>query len=115
MADAKPMLQPLRVASGWKLEVNGLYELDPSPETLDWFYGSILFSAVHRQLGYELYVRWEPEGDPAGCFLLHRYFIKFGPAGGEVLEAYLIDEQRIKSRKRLVERLEEHMLQTTWM
>ncbi|NGZ74256.1 hypothetical protein [Saccharibacillus alkalitolerans] len=114
MAETKPRLQPLRVPSGWKIDVNALYELDPSPETLDWFYGSILFSAIHRHLGHELYVRWEPEGDPSGSFLLQRYLLKFEKKSDAVLEGYVVDEQRIPGRQELAERLEAYMLMSKW-
>ncbi|WP_051507254.1 hypothetical protein [Saccharibacillus sacchari] len=107
-------LQPLRIPSGWRVEVNELREIDPSPETMDWFYGSILLSVLHRHLGYELYVRWEPEGDPSGCYVLQRYRLKFEKKGNGVLEAHFVDEQQFEERRLLVEQLEAYMDLKTW-
>ncbi|GGO04339.1 hypothetical protein [Saccharibacillus kuerlensis] len=114
MAEIKPKLQSLRIPAGWKVDVNTLYELEPSLQTIDWFSGSILFSAVQRKLGYEVYVRWEPQSDPAGVFFLQRYLLKYEEQGDSVLEGYFVDEQRIGDRQRLVERLEAYMLMSEW-
>ncbi len=114
MAEAKPRLQPLRIPGGWKTDVNMLYELEPSPDTMDRFYGPILFSATHRNLGHEIYVRWEPEGDPLGRFLLQRYLLKFDEKGSSVLEGYLVDSVYFRERLQLVDRLEMYMELSKW-
>lgn len=110
----KPELQPLRVPGGWRVDVNALQELDPSPETIDWFYGSILFSAIHRHLGLELHVHWEAEGDPSGSYVLQRYRLQFEKNADRAIAGYLVDEQRIADRRRLVERMENYMKLSEW-
>ncbi|OWA37127.1 hypothetical protein B9G55_03385 [Saccharibacillus sp. O16] len=89
--------------------------MDPSPETIDWFYGAILFSAIHRQLGFELHVHWEAEGDPAGSYVLQRYMLQFEKNGERAIAGYLVDEQRIAERSRLVERMESYMRLSKWV
>lgn len=114
MAEAKPTLQPLRIPAGWTIDVNELYEPDFSAEPVNGGYGSILFNALHRERGHELYVRRGPQGDPAGSVLLQRYLLKFEPQGSGVLAGYLVDELRLREGAPLIERLETHMRLPSW-
>ncbi|MFE3946582.1 hypothetical protein ACFXPV_32725 [Streptomyces sp. NPDC059118] len=41
--------------------------MDPSADTIDWFYGSVLVSGHDHYSRLCFDVRWEPEGDPEGC------------------------------------------------
>ena len=61
-------LQPLRIPAGWLIELNALYELDPSEETADDF--GVLFSARNEYRRFWIGVEWLPELDPSGCFHL---------------------------------------------
>ncbi|WP_245193122.1 hypothetical protein [Amycolatopsis alba] len=56
------------MAAGWRIDISSLYAVDPSPETMEWFYGSVLISGNdhHSRLSFD--ARWEPEGDPEGCY-----------------------------------------------
>ncbi|MEV7548704.1 hypothetical protein AB0N89_03670 [Amycolatopsis sp. NPDC089917] len=79
MKDHWRLLQPLRVAAGWRIDISGLYAVDPSPETMEWFYGSVLISGNdgHSRLTFD--ARWEPEGDPEGCYTVD--FLRLPRAG----------------------------------
>ncbi|EME52383.1 hypothetical protein [Amycolatopsis decaplanina] len=68
MRDHWRLLQPLRVAAGWRIDISSLYAVDPSPESMEWFHGSVLISGNddHSRLSFD--ARWEPEGDPEGCY-----------------------------------------------
>lgn len=59
MAETEPGLQPLRIPGGWKVDMNALYELEPAPENIDWFYGSILFSAICSSLRKKATAFWK--------------------------------------------------------
>ncbi|MFG2696410.1 hypothetical protein [Kitasatospora sp. NPDC048407] len=103
-------LQPLRVAPGWVIDMNSLYAVDPSPETMEWLYGSVLVSGhlVHDGLCFD--ARWEPEGDPEGRyevdFLVLAGFKRKGvPAG---VHTY-VGSWSTRSRPELVAVLEEFM------
>jgi hypothetical protein len=77
-------LQPLRVASGWMIDMNSLYAVDPSVETADWLHGSVLISGHLGRSGLCFDVRFEPEGDPEGCYVVD--FLRLGhfDRGGRV-------------------------------
>ncbi|MCG8709709.1 hypothetical protein JHU04_002960 [Brenneria sp. 4F2] len=62
-------MQPLRVASGWSIDVNNFYSLEPSSENRDWFCGSVLISGNNNK-GLCFDSKFEPEGDPNGEFVL---------------------------------------------
>lgn len=66
------LLQPLRIPSGWRVNWNTLFELDPSAENIrrGYFGGSSLFAAVNEGLRLSLDVAWRPEDDPAGEYQL---------------------------------------------
>ncbi|MFD8597812.1 hypothetical protein ACFV1L_22685 [Kitasatospora sp. NPDC059646] len=103
-------LQPLRVAPSWVIDMNSLYGVDPSPETMEWFYGSVLVSGHCRHDGLCFDVRWEPEGDPDGCFtadfLRLGGFGRRGPAPGDHTH---LGTWTTRSRSELVAVLEEFM------
>lgn len=64
------MLQPLRIPPGWRIDINNLYELEPTEENIDWFGGSSQFSAVNEQRRFWIDIEWRPEFDPKGEFCM---------------------------------------------
>ena len=62
-------IQPLRVESGWTIDINRLFDLEPISENMEWFYGSVLISG-HNTDGLCFDVRYEPEGEPDGEFII---------------------------------------------
>jgi hypothetical protein len=64
--------QPLRVAPGWRIDWNTLFELDPTEENVraGFFGGSSLFSATHEHMRLWVDVEWRPEDDPGGEYRL---------------------------------------------
>jgi hypothetical protein len=68
----------LRVPTGWRIDWNTLFELDPTEENVrrGYFGGSSLFSATHENRRFWIDVGWRPEGDPAGCY---RMRIEYAP------------------------------------
>ncbi|NEC02717.1 hypothetical protein [Streptomyces anulatus] len=103
-------LQPLRVAPGWRIDINSLYAVDPSPETIEWFYGSALVSGhrVHDGLCFD--TRWEPEGDPEGAYRVD--FLRlagFGRKRRSTREPTPLGTWTTTSRTALVTALEEFM------
>ncbi len=65
-------LQPLRIPTGWRVNANVLYDIDPTEESvlLGYFGGSSLFMAAHEALRLILDLEWRPEDDPAGEYQL---------------------------------------------
>ena len=63
-------LQPLRVISGWNVEWNTFYEVDPHKSTLHYFEGSSLLHLNNYNAKRAINLEWRPEADLNGCFLL---------------------------------------------
>ena len=103
--------QPLRVPAGWTVSWNSLYEVDPGPDTIDWLYGSVLISADHGGTGLCFDTRWEPEGDPQGCYVVD--FLRLDRRGdgrdGGADAGVLLGTWTTQSRPALVAALEEFM------
>ena len=68
-------LQPLRVANGWSIDINNLYQFDLNENNLDWYYSEFLLCATHRQKKICFDSSYEPEGDPEG-FTVRFYSLK---------------------------------------
>lgn len=104
-------LQPLRVASGWTIDINGLYAVDPSPETIDWFYGSVLVGGHDRFTPWCFDARWEPEGDPGGRYVVD--FLRLARPGADGARdagaTELAGTWTTRSRLELVDALETFM------
>ncbi|WP_344325890.1 hypothetical protein [Kitasatospora putterlickiae] len=110
MSETWRRLQPLRVAPGWRIDMNSLYAVDPSPETMEWFYGSVLVSGHLAHDGLCFDVRWEPEGDPEGCYEVD--FLRLagvGRKGSPTGEPACLGTWTTRSRPALVTALEEFM------
>ncbi|MGK5023144.1 hypothetical protein [Janthinobacterium sp. RB2R34] len=63
-------LQPLRVPGGWTISVNTLFEVEPGPDTMQWFSGALLLWGYCRHSGYCFNSHFEPEDEPDGEFVL---------------------------------------------
>ena len=60
------MHQPLRIAAGWRVEYNQLYDTEPTRENVENIYGNFqdsLLSVYHEREDILVYVGWEPEFD----------------------------------------------------
>ncbi|GGQ65105.1 hypothetical protein [Kitasatospora griseola] len=113
MADTWRQLQPLRVAPAWVIDMNSLYAVDPSPDTMEWFYGSVLISGhlVHNGLCFD--ARWEPEGDPDGCYQVDFLQLAGFPRKGTPTGVHTwFGTWTTRSRAELVAVLEEFMFTT---
>lgn len=61
-------LQPIRVPPHWRVTYNIWFEVDPSPDTMDWFSESMMLG-VHSDDGrYAIDLTFSPELDPNGTF-----------------------------------------------
>ncbi|MFB6887993.1 hypothetical protein ACFCX4_01585 [Kitasatospora sp. NPDC056327] len=108
MSETWRRLQPLRMAPGWSIDMNSLYAVDPSPETVEWFYGSVLVSGHLSHDGLCFDVRWEPEGDPGGRYEVD--FLRLPGIGRRALrEPDHLGSWSTRSRTALVTALEEFM------
>jgi len=70
MSETWRNIKPLRVASGWSIDINNFYQIDPSENTMDWFHCSVLISGHSTRSGLCFDARYEPEGDPEGEFVV---------------------------------------------
>lgn len=109
MTDTWRKLQPLRVASGWSIDVNNLYHFDPTPENMEWFFGSILISGHHEKTGLCFDSRYEPEGDPAGEYVLDFLRFRANKKTGEVEMHEFLGSRSTRSREEFVDWIETFM------
>jgi len=63
-------LQPLRLTSGWTIEWNQFYEVDPSEETLHYLDSSSLLHLQSDQRNRAINLDWKPENDVNGHYYL---------------------------------------------
>ena len=66
----EPNLQPLRIVSGWNVEWNLFYEVDPSLETMTYLDSSSLLHLVNPHAKRAINLDWKPENDVNGYFNL---------------------------------------------
>ena len=109
MTNAWRNLQPLRVASGWAIDVNNLYAFDPIPATMTWFFGSILISGHHERSGLAFDSRYEPEGDPEGMYVLDFLRFRANKKTGEIELHELLITRSTRDREELVSWIESFM------
>ena len=62
-------LQPLRITSGWLIEWNLFYEVDPSDKTMQYLDASSLLHIENHQLMRAINLDFKPENDANGFFL----------------------------------------------
>lgn len=65
-----PQLQPLRIISGWNVEWNLFYEVDPSEETMHYLDSSSLLHLTNIGLMRALNLNWRPENNINGHYYL---------------------------------------------
>ncbi|WP_435414093.1 hypothetical protein [Polaribacter aestuariivivens] len=66
----EPNLQPLRITSGWNVEWNLFYEVDPKEETLTYLDSSSLLHLNNYSLMRAINLDFRPENDINGQFYL---------------------------------------------
>ena len=64
------VLQPLRITSGWKIEWNQFYEVDPSEEMMTYFDSSSLLHVYKKNARRAINLDWRPEKDVNGYYYL---------------------------------------------
>jgi hypothetical protein len=101
------MLQPLRIPAGWRIDYNIFTEAEATFENMGYFYGEWLLLASHAadKVGIEL--RYVPEGDPDGQFVLEHYRVQQVQSGQP--NQVLIEEVLAKSKSDVVLAIERMM------
>ena len=66
----EPKLHPLRIVSGWNIEWNLFYEIDPSIETMTYFDSSSLLHLNNYHVMRAINLDWKPENDVNGHYHL---------------------------------------------
>ena len=103
-------LQPLRVPGGWHITVNTLFEVEPGPDTMQWFSSALLLWGHRRDSGYCFNSHFEPEDDPDGEFVLEMGKVDYDRHGKAVKGSEVfLGEWRTRSKAAFVERLEQFM------
>lgn len=63
-------LQPLRIISGWEVEWNQFYEIDPLEKTMVYFDSSSLLHLNNKHARRAINLDWRPENDEKGHYYL---------------------------------------------
>lgn len=66
--------QPLRISTGWKLERNLFFAVDPSKDTMGYFVRYLLFLSNEQRNQY-IELEWFPEDDPNGEYRINVYHL----------------------------------------
>jgi len=104
-------LQPLRVPGGWHITVNTLFEVDPGPDTMEWFSSALLLWGHCRDSGYCFNSHFEPEDDPDGEFVVEFCKIDFDRhTKKKTHPEVFLGEFRTRSRLELIKVIEIYML-----
>jgi hypothetical protein len=113
----EPQLQPLRIISGWNVEWNLFYEIDPSEETMHYLDSSSLLHLNNTQLMRAINLDWRPENDINGYYFLR--VINLSKEINKKGEVYLTGdwenlhhEFTSKSRVEIVKEIERLLVQT---
>jgi len=109
-------LQPLRITSGWLIEWNLFYEVDPSDETMQYLDASSLLHIENHQLMRVINLDFKPENDANVFFNLRvlnlikttnkKGYINYE---GDWEEPYF--ELKTKNRLEIVKKIEQLVLQ----
>lgn len=109
-------LQPLRITSGWLIEWNLFYEVDPSDETMQYLDANSLLHIENHQLMRAINLDFKPENDANGFFYLRVLnLIKTTNKKGNINykgdweEPYF--ELKTKNRLEIVKKIEQLVLQ----
>jgi hypothetical protein len=111
MTDTWKKLQPLRVANGWTISLNNFYDVQPTPETMTWFYASSLLRghSLEARLAFECV--YEAEGDPEGEFIVSFDSLTEPPMGGMPELDQDLGSIRTRSKDRVCEAVEYFMFE----
>lgn len=100
----------MRIPSGWHISLNCFFEVDPTPDTMEWFYGSVLIGGTNLGTGYCFDARFEPEGDPNGSYVVDFIRVKFDKTGEVIPESEkVIGSATSKTRHEFSSILENYM------
>lgn len=66
-------LQPIRIPPNWRVTYNIWFEVDPAPETMEWFNESMMLGIQSDDRRYFIDLAFAPEDDPSGRFLVTFY------------------------------------------
>lgn len=102
-------IQPIKVASGWTIDVNNFYAFEPTPENMEWFYGSILISGHNDQMSLCFDSKYEPEGDPNGEYILDFYTMKNNKKNNKLEVSEMIGTKHTKDKKIFIGYIERFM------
>lgn len=107
-------LQPLRVPGGWSITVNTLFEVEPGPDSMQWFSSALLLWGHCRGTGYCFNSHFEPEDDPDGQFVLEMAKVAYDRHGNAVKDSVVfLAAFRTRSKAQFVARVEQFMLDPT--
>ena len=112
----EPELQPLRIISGWNVEWNLFYEVDPSIETMHYLDSSSLLHLNNKLNTKAINLEWKPENDVNGNYILRVINIhkKIDEKGVIIFESdweNLHFELKTKSRLEIVREIERLVMQ----
>ncbi|MGK5066155.1 hypothetical protein [Janthinobacterium sp. RT4P48] len=103
-------LQPLRVPGGWHITVNTLFEVEPGPDSMQWFSSALLLWGYCRDSGYCFNSHFEPEDDPDGEFVLEMAKAEYDRHGKAVKGSEVfLGEFRTRGKAQFVARVEQFM------
>ncbi|MCR9119249.1 MAG: hypothetical protein NXI22_20135 [bacterium] len=69
MRDDFPVdLQPLRIPPHWRVTFNIFFEVDPTPDTMEWFNESMMLGILSDDGRYCIDLTFHPEDDPTGSY-----------------------------------------------
>ncbi|WP_338804602.1 hypothetical protein WDV76_04400 [Xenorhabdus griffiniae] len=102
-------LQPLRIPSGWSIDINNFYEFEPTEENIEWYFGSVLIGGCQKSTGLSFDSRYEPEGKPFGDFILVYQKIEFDKRG-RVKNVTVLKVKKTKDKSEFINMLEHFMI-----
>ena len=95
-------LQPLRIPSGWTVEINILYEVDPEEQYMfPYFSGSTMFYAEKKKHKVAVDVTWRPEEEVDGEYWVTKISLLDDGKWGDEEELF-----STRDRQELVTKLE---------
>lgn len=107
-------LQPLRVPGGWSITVNTLFEVEPGPDTMQWFSSALLLWGHCHASGHCFNSHFEPEDDPQGEFVLECYKVEHDRHGKAIKGSEVfLGEWRTRSKAQFIENVEQFMREST--
>ncbi|SHO59311.1 hypothetical protein [Vibrio quintilis] len=101
-------IQRLRIPSGWSININNFYEVDPVEEFIEYYYGSVLIGGSNKIMGLSFDSRYEPEGTPNGYFILVMQKNEYDK-NGKIKAVTVLDIKKTKEREDFIKSLEYFM------